>query len=140
MIAQQKKARKPAQPWEMTTEVEGGRVTVTARRGRTEVRYAVSGIPCSFGQWAFRFTKLDPGTDPAESCYDVLVSGPDSSCDCKGFLAHGHCKHLDWALSAVEAVQMAPAPASDCPCCGDCGTLGLPEWAEMSECPVCGAK
>ena len=28
------------------------------------------------------------------ACYDVLLNGTQSTCECKGFLHHGHCKHV----------------------------------------------
>ena len=35
--------------------------------------------------------------------YAVLLSGPDSECDCKGFTSHGHCKHVE-SLLALQQV------------------------------------
>jgi hypothetical protein len=29
------------------------------------------------------------------ACYDVLLCGTQSTCECKGFLHHGQCKHVD---------------------------------------------
>jgi hypothetical protein len=29
------------------------------------------------------------------ACYDVCLNGTQSTCECKGFLHHGHCKHVD---------------------------------------------
>src|SRR5262249_35817301 len=33
---------------------------------------------------------------------NVLLSGPDSTCDCKGFQAFGYCKHVS-ALLALQS-------------------------------------
>jgi hypothetical protein len=37
-----------------------------------------------------------------EEAYHVNLNGEQSSCECKGFLAHGHCKHRD-GLAALAA-------------------------------------
>ena len=34
--------------------------------------------------------------------YAVLLSGPDSTCDCKGFESHGHCKHVESLLALQQ--------------------------------------
>ena len=34
--------------------------------------------------------------------YAVRLSGPDSTCDCKGHVAHGHCKHVESLLALQE--------------------------------------
>lgn len=39
---------------------------------------------------------------PDGTSYCVNLSGPDSTCDCLGHLAHGHCKHVE-SLRALQA-------------------------------------
>jgi hypothetical protein len=34
--------------------------------------------------------------------YDVLLHGEHSSCECKGFLRHSGCKHVDGLAKLVE--------------------------------------
>src|SRR4051794_36825056 len=60
--------------------------------------YHVERVPAEFGR-AFRLTKF--------SCcggevYDVLLDGDRSSCECKGHLRWGHCKHVDCCRKLVE--------------------------------------
>ena len=71
-----------------------GTLTVCCLAGRrTELTtYAVVELVTPLGR-AFRLEKLTaaPDTEP----YDVLIAGTGGhdSCDCRGFLRHGHCKH-----------------------------------------------
>src|SRR5262249_38739916 len=39
---------------------------------------------------------------PDKTSYAVYLAGADSVCDCKGFEAHNHCKHVE-ALRALES-------------------------------------
>src|SRR5215471_19160788 len=34
--------------------------------------------------------------------YAVCLSGPDSTCDCKGHTSHGHCKHVESLLALQQ--------------------------------------
>jgi hypothetical protein len=69
------------------------RIDVT-RGNRTEMAwYWMHLIPADFGT-AFRIEKAATADSPAET-YCVNLNGSQSSCECKGFLAHGHCKHID---------------------------------------------
>ena len=60
---------------------------------RTELfAYHISPIPCDFGD-AFQFERL--GGDELAVYHVLFESEQDHSCDCKGFVRHGHCKHVD---------------------------------------------
>src|SRR5262245_47383671 len=39
--------------------------------------------------------------------YNVLLSGPDSTCDCKGFCFKGVCKHIAALLALQSAGKLA---------------------------------
>jgi len=39
---------------------------------------------------------------PDGTSYALLLSGPDSTCDCKGFDSHGHCKHCESLLALQQ--------------------------------------
>ena len=52
-------------------------------------RYTVTVIPSDFGR-GFQVTREDTG-----ETYAVNLNRRQSSCECKGFLKHGHCKHVD---------------------------------------------
>jgi hypothetical protein len=63
--------------------------------------YNVARIPSDFGR-AFRLVKILGPHDR----YDVLLNGEHSSCECKGFLRHGHCKHVDGLQALVAAGKL----------------------------------
>lgn len=72
------------------TEVSGARVRKTTR-----THYRVEKNPNH--PRAFRLAKLTFSDEPGE-VYDVLADGEDSTCDCLGFLQHGHrgpCRHIE---------------------------------------------
>ncbi len=52
--------------------------------------YVFKEIPCTIGGRGFAMHRLGLG-----DLYHVRVGVPeDLSCECLGFLAHGHCKHV----------------------------------------------
>lgn len=65
-------------------------LSIRDARGKTE-SYTFHSIPSDWGK-AFRLLKHSGGVPPY---YDVMIAGKESSCDCMGFCAHGHCKHLE---------------------------------------------
>src|SRR5262249_34063906 len=69
------------------------RITV----GGKETDYLLSLIPSDFGK-GFRLEKVG-----AEETYHVNLNVPESSCDCKGYLHHGHCKHVAGLAAVVAA-------------------------------------
>lgn len=95
---------------------------------KVERKYAVRELSidrAEFNGRAFTLTKLAAGTDPEADRYTCLVSDAGAgydSCECKGFLRHGHCGHLD-GLRVMIALgwDKVPHPCSD------------PEYASMSE-------
>jgi hypothetical protein len=78
--------------------------------------YFVLPIPADFGV-AFEVTKLVPGKG-ADTRYAVNLGGEGepASCECKGFLKWGHCRHLEGlqALRAAGRLGPAPVPAAQC--------------------------
>src|SRR3954470_1098735 len=68
---------------------------VRPRAGDTIDAYTLEPIPSDHGR-GLLLHKQD-GTS-----YALLLSGPDSECDCKGFESHGHCKHVE-SLNALQA-------------------------------------
>ena len=71
---------------------DGSTLTITGKRAHC--RYAVSEFAVDGGGRGFRLSKLDAGSDAGESGYSVLVHGGWSRCECRGYSAHGHCRHL----------------------------------------------
>ena len=57
--------------------------------------YTLEPIPSDFGR-GLLLHKAD-GTS-----YAVCLSGPDSTCDCKGHVSHGHCKHVESLLALQQ--------------------------------------
>jgi len=80
-----------------------GRGILEIVQKRTTTRYAVTEYETPWPGRAVAMTKADDfrGTDDAMDSYDVFC-GKDGEqvCDCKGFTAHGHCKHV-LALDAL---------------------------------------
>jgi hypothetical protein len=66
--------------------------------------YFLQAIPCDLEGRGFALTKLDR----EEVVYHVLLAGPQSTCDCKGFLQHSHCKHMEGLLALVEGKASGP--------------------------------
>jgi hypothetical protein len=80
------------------------------RRSAEDTSYHLSQIPTDLGGLAFKVAHLE--VDGGWT-YHVRLDGPRSSCDCRGFEAHRHCKHVE-ALLALQAggkLPAAPAPA-----------------------------
>ncbi len=71
--------------------------------GGKETLFFVDRLASEVGGAAFRLTKFEQhqrGEDDA--VYNVLLDGERSSCECKGHLRHGHCRHVE-ALTALKA-------------------------------------
>jgi hypothetical protein len=65
--------------------------------GKMIEEYTVSRIASDFGT-GFQLDKI--GWD--ETNYHVNLDGKSSTCDCKGHLQHGHCKHCDGLQALVN--------------------------------------
>lgn len=80
-----------------------GRGMLEIAQKRNVTRYAVCEYQTPWAGRAVAMTKADdaPGSDDSMASYDVFC-GEDGEqiCDCKGFTAHGHCKHAA-ALDAL---------------------------------------
>ena len=58
--------------------------------------YALEAFPSQMGERGVALTKPD-GT-----AYHVNLDGRASTCDCKGFDSHGHCKHCESLLALQQ--------------------------------------
>jgi hypothetical protein len=87
--------------------VEGGYGILHIRQEDRRDHYYLRMIPCDFGH-GFALTKLegDCGTT-----YHVALdtTAGRHSCECKGFLRWGHCKHVEGLLAMAAAGQFARA-------------------------------
>jgi hypothetical protein len=63
--------------------------------------YWLDALATDFGHgWRLRkFSAYQRGD--GDSAYDVMLNAEESSCECKGFLRHQHCKHLE-ALAVLK--------------------------------------
>ena len=62
----------------------------SVRVGNRTTFYALHEIPCDIGGRGFAVHRLGLG-----ELYHVRVGRPaDCSCECLGFLRHGHCRHV----------------------------------------------
>jgi hypothetical protein len=104
-------ATKTRKPQTRTAHVQQlGRITVLwLTVDRLTTAYSVRRLSHDFGKAAFRLEKADQG-DGQPEVYDVLLDGPQSRCDCKGFLRHGMsaqagtgCKHI----AACQSLYLA---------------------------------
>jgi hypothetical protein len=60
-------------------------------------------IPSDFGR---RFQVEKVGIDVTEGKYTVNVSEDKRSCECKGHLKWGHCKHADGLAALIAAGRL----------------------------------
>lgn len=73
-----------------------GTLAVEGKRKGDEAEYLVTEFPTTWGR-GFQLQKVSGGTDAEAEGYSVLCSkdGPQAdSCECRGSLRHGHCKHV----------------------------------------------
>src|SRR5215510_3340267 len=66
------------------------------KQGNVEQGYWLDHLAHDFGP-AVRCFRLSKIILPADlpGNYDVVVEGNGGRCECKGFLRHHHCKHVD---------------------------------------------
>ena len=87
-----------------------GLVRITS--GKLSTLYRLALVPADFGA-GFELTKclmveIEPGMWEARDGETYAVNLADS-CECKGFLKHGRCKHLD-GLRTLATLALLPSP------------------------------
>lgn len=71
---------------------------IRMRTGKKIEHYTFREIPCEIGGRGFALHKTGVG-----NLYHVRVGSPaETSCECLGFLAHGHCKHIDGLTALIR--------------------------------------
>jgi hypothetical protein len=78
-----------------------GIVRIQAGRDDWWTDYQVTRLPSAFGV-ASRLVQMIG----EHLRYDVLLHGRLSSCECRGFLRHGHCKHVDGLQALRKAGKL----------------------------------
>lgn len=76
-------------------------ITQTEGRRTTTDVYDLRSFPSQVGGHGFTLTKVE-GKDRLGDTYHVLLAGELSSCECRGFLSHNHCRHVE-SLAALQA-------------------------------------
>jgi hypothetical protein len=95
--------RKPARFARLCINPEGtapGIVRLTV--GNAGADYFLTELPADFGR-GFLVEKVGIDRDAAK--YHVNI-GEQRSCECKGFLHHGHCKHADGLAALIAAGRL----------------------------------
>ena len=74
------------------------RITV----GKEQADYHLTELPADFGR-GFLVEKIGGAESAA---YQVNIDGDNKTCECKGHLAHGHCKHSDGLAALIAAGRL----------------------------------
>jgi hypothetical protein len=78
------------------------RIKVVDGKRTTEHDYLLTPLASDFGT-AFRLEKTG---EPDGETYHVNLDGEKSSCECKGHMRHGRCKHVDGLTALVRAGKL----------------------------------
>jgi hypothetical protein len=78
---------------------EGQTGALLIREGGRLDTYFLNRVPADFGT-GFEVEKIDPLN--GNITYHVNLNGDASTCECKGFLRWGHCRHVE-SLTALQA-------------------------------------
>jgi hypothetical protein len=104
-FARQRKPRpKPERRIRLEVRPEaGGLGIVRIWVGREYADYFLTPMPADFGR-AFKVEKV--GLHANDPPYHVNIDGDQRSCECQGFLHHGHCKHVDGLAALLTAGRL----------------------------------
>ena len=94
--------KKPARFCKLTRQGDDVALVIRQERPRSADlvdAYTLEPIPSDFGRGLLLHK-------PDGTSYAVNLSGPDSTCDCKGFESHGHCKHCESLLELQQAGRL----------------------------------
>jgi hypothetical protein len=74
------------------------------KQGSEEFGYWLDVLAHDYGPDArcFRLSKIIAPDDGGPDHYDVCFEGEGARCECKGFLRHSHCKHVDALRALLE--------------------------------------
>jgi hypothetical protein len=101
---QRKPRPKPARSIRVEVPLEyNGLGVVRITVGKEYADYFLTELPADFGR-GFAVEKI--GLHENEPPYHVNIDGERKSCDCRGFLRHGHCKHSDGLAALIAAGRL----------------------------------
>src|SRR4051812_13743240 len=90
---QRKPRQKPARFIRLCVRPDGqGPGVVRIRVGKEQADYMLTPLPADFGR-GFKVEKI--GLEGNGEVYHVNLDGDKKTCECKGFLKWGHCRHGD---------------------------------------------
>jgi hypothetical protein len=79
--------------------------------GKDRFGYYITALETSWGL-AFRLVKFAHQVEEGEpDHYDVNLDGARSTCECRGYLRHRHCKHIESLLALQAEGRLPPSPA-----------------------------
>jgi hypothetical protein len=107
------KARPRSKPSRSVRLYEGTPALVSMTIGSEQADYWLAPIPdAAFGQ-GYTMTKAATAENPEPGTpYAVNVDGERSTCECKGHLRWGHCRHVESLLALQKAGRLPSPPAS----------------------------
>ena len=83
------------------TALQPGIVRIRVAAEATD--YFLFTLAADFGR-GFRLEKI--GTEGNDDHYHVNIDGDTKTCECKGHLRHGHCKHGDGLAALIAAGKL----------------------------------
>ncbi len=119
-VQKPRKVRKPAVRTarvKVPFSADCGHAVVTLTVGKQADDYLIRRLPSDFGT-AFAVEKV---ADPDGHSYAVCLNGNGTgTCECLGYLRHGHCKHVEGLAALVRAGKL---PAARKPAARSAGDL-----------------
>jgi|SRR5579884_420200 len=107
-----------------------------SRQRTFTIQFCIEGTPYTvaplsidpaIGHKAFRFHKLTAD----DSVYDVHADSFGLQCQCKGFLRHGHCKHVQTIQAAGKLFNVLAPMASQHRSLGDMARNAPEQFAQL---------
>jgi hypothetical protein len=95
---------KPARHIRLCVKPDGQSAgVVRIQVGAAEDDYLLTVLPADFGR-GFRVEKIGLADEP--TVYHVHIDGTNKTCECKGHLKWGRCKHADGLAALIAAGRL----------------------------------